>query len=327
MKTRNTLGELIAMKKAILDKCLNKELLCQEGAKLLTMHPKSFSRLKSRYAQYGESILVPRKTGPKDAPPPNRTPEYIENIVCDLAIKYSRLGPVDLSDQLKQEYGLFLNQSTVYRILKRKKIRYGYERIQEEKRKPKLYCLETPGLEVQLDACYPFGRGRKLVCFDAIDDCSRWVAAQMYDRETAANAILFVKYLIANVPFRIQRIRIDNRYGHELKEFCQLIGIEVITIEAREPTQNGKIERFHKTIKHEFFWRYCGFYDDHNLIQCRLNQWLSWYNTKRKHSGYGMNRMTPQMKIAASLFNSLYIIPQEKVTLTLQSQNLPKIKF
>jgi transposase len=216
MRTRNTQESLIAMKKAILDKCINKELKCKDGAKLLNLHPKSFSRLKSNYIRYGENILVPNKTGPKGSPP-NKTPEYIENIVCGLAIEYSRLGPVDIADMLLEKHGIKLDQSTVFRILQRKRIRYYRQQIKPYKSKSKLYCLETPGLEVQLDACYPFGRGRKLVCFDAIDDCSRWVLAKLYRRETADNAIDFVKLLVSRAPFRVQRIRVDNRYGHKLK--------------------------------------------------------------------------------------------------------------
>jgi hypothetical protein len=50
-----------------------------------------------------------------------------------------------------------------------------------------------------------------------------------------------------------------------------------------------------------------------------LQQWLAYYNEKRRHGGYGMNRLTPIQKIAAALFNSLNIIPRKKVTLTMQS--------
>ena len=61
---RNTQGELIAMKKNILDACINKQMKCKDGAKTLVMHPKSFSRLKKRYIEFGESILIPKKLDP-----------------------------------------------------------------------------------------------------------------------------------------------------------------------------------------------------------------------------------------------------------------------
>ena len=201
--------------------------------------------------------------------------------------------------------------------------RYGirYSLIYEYKPKPKnkLYCLETPGLELQMDAGYPFGRGRQIACFDAIDDCSRLVIAKLYERENAATAIDFVRYLISKAPFRIERIKVDNRYGKELKVFCATMGIEVVTIQAYHPQENGKIERFHKTLKENFFFRYCGFNDSLEEMQYGLNRWLEYYNERRKHYGYGMNGLTPQQKLAGSLFNSICLIRPEKVTLTLQA--------
>lgn len=315
---RNLQGELIAMKKGVLNKCINKQLKCYAGAKLLHMHPKSFSRLKRLYLEHGEAVLVPKKTGPKNSPPPNKTPAHIEHLVCGIAKENRYANILTIAGHFRDN-GIAINPTTVYRILKRNGVRYNYEYHPLPKSKPKLYCLETPGLELQMDACYPFGRGRKLCCFDAIDDCSRLVIARLYDRENAINAIDFVKYLIAKAPFRIQRLRVDNRYGKELRVFCKTMDIEVITIHAYRPQENGKIERFHRTLKEQFFWRYGGFYEDLELLQYRLNRWLVDYNENRKHYGYGMSGLTPQQKLAGSLFESLYIIPKEKVTLTLQT--------
>ena len=324
---RNTQGELIAMKKQIIEKCLNRQLKCKDGANLLQMHPKAFSRLKSRYILDGETALMPKKPGPKRFTPKNRTPEIIEQLVEDLAMKHPNLGPIPLSEELFDKYSIKLDQITVWRILKRRKIRYT-KQYKRWKEKPKFYCLDTPGLELQMDGCYPFGRSRKIVGFDAIDDCSRHVYAKIYERENDDNAIDFVKRLVNNVPFRIQRIRVDNRYGKRFKEYCKLIGIEIIVNDPYTPKQNGKIERFHKTVKGEFFWKYCSFHDDIELLQYKYNQWLNHYNTERRHGGYGMDRMTPSQKIASTLFLSLNNInyPQ-KVTLTLQQYIYVAILF
>ncbi len=165
-----------------MDKFIAREITRNQAASLLQMHPNAVSRPKSRYQKYGVESLIPKKLGPKDyVIPKNRTPKWIEDIIVNLAIKRPDLGPQPLAEELWDKYGIDLDQTTVWRILKRRKIRYTteYKRwvVQE---KPKLYCLDTPGLELQLDACYPFGRARKIVCFDAIDDCSRWVAARLY---------------------------------------------------------------------------------------------------------------------------------------------------
>jgi len=320
MPRRNTQEALIAMKKEILDSCIAKRMKCKDGAKTLHLHPKSFSRLKRHYLEEGEAALVTKPSGPKNGfVAGNRTPKWLEDVVSELAQKNVFSGPMELSDMLFDERSIRLDQSTIFRILRRKRIRYCREYIAPQKQKPQLYCLETPGEELQLDACYPYGRGRQLCCFDAIDDCSRHVVGKMYTRETAANAIDFIKYLIARVPYTVKRIRIDNRSRKQISVFCKSIGIEVIVNVAHQPKQNGKIERFHRTVKNKLFWKHCHIYDDINLIDYKLQQWLVYYNEQRRHGGYGMNRLTPAQKLASSLFNSLYILPLKKVTLTMQS--------
>jgi transposase InsO family protein len=151
------------------------------------------------------------------------------------------------------------------------------------KKDPVLYCLDSPGIELQMDACYPFGRSRKVACFDAIDDCSRWVYADLYQREDDDSAISFVNRLVERAPFRIQRLRVDNRYGKKFVKHCDSLGIEVIANDPYSPQQNGKIERFHKSLKREFFWKYCSYEDPIVSLQVKLYLWINNYNTKRRH--------------------------------------------
>ncbi len=63
-------------------------------------------------------------------------------------------------------------------------------------------------------------------------------------------------------------------------------------------------------------WR---FFDSVDELQYKLNQWINWYNTEKKHGGYGMNNTTRRNKLISSIFNSLCMIPEKKVTLTLQA--------
>lgn len=310
------------MKQEILDACIAKRMKCTEGARLVSMHPKSFSRLKARYQREGMSVLVGQKPGPKRGQPVvNRTTRVREEQIIWFALDHPELGPVPLADALHEQHSITIHPTTIWRILKRYDLRYGvnYQRI---KQPPQLYCLDQPGLELQFDACYPYGRARKLASFDAIDDCSRLVYGHCYERETIVNAIRFVHDLIARVPFTIQRLRVDNRYGKSFKKYCETnLGIEVIVNEPYHPQQNGKIERFHKTLKREFYLRYTSFHDSMEMINYRLGQWLEYYNYQRKHTGYGMHRMTPAQKIAATMLEASaiqYVFYPHKVTGTLQ---------
>jgi len=48
---RKTLGELIAMKKQVLDKMIYREINRSQAAGLLSMHPNAVSRLKKRISR------------------------------------------------------------------------------------------------------------------------------------------------------------------------------------------------------------------------------------------------------------------------------------
>ena len=321
---RNTQGELIAMKKAVLDSCIGKEMKCKDGAKLLQMHPNAFSRLKRHYLERGYQVLIPAKPGPKNHQAPNKTPEHIEAMVVKLGFEHSDFGPVPLAEALDDLYQVRLDPVTVWRILKRKRVRYTeqYQRI--ERTKPKLYCLDEPGAELQLDGSYPFGRARKIICFDAIDDCSRRAHSKLYEgTETTERAIDFVKELIEVSPFIIQQIRIDNRLGMRFDQYCENLDIKVVRNDPYEPTQNGKVERYHKTVKYKLFWMCFRYQDNLESLRYKLNLWLGYYNEHRRHGGYGMDRQTPNGKIASVLAKNLYNTftlqgyPQ-KVTSTLQ---------
>ena len=323
---RNSQEELIAMKKEIFDKYLDKQIGVKAGAELLKMHPKAFFRLLARYRQYGLAVLVPKKTGPKSGMANNRTPAWIEDLVVQIAFDQRSIGPVLITESLEENHKIKLNQSTIYRILKRRKARYFKNYPKIERQKPKLYCLDTPGEELQLDASFPFGRSRKIACFSAIDDCARYDFSKCYAWETTENAIKFVNELVQKAPFNIKSIRIDNKLKKSFKAYCENeLGIKVIVNDPYMPQQNGKVERFHKTLKSNFFWRHVGFHDTMEEINYKLGFWLNYYNYERKHGGYGMDRLTPVQKIAQTLLystaNQLIINPQ-LVALTLQSHSI-----
>lgn len=55
------------------------------------------------------------------------------------------------------------------------------------------------------------------------------------------------------------------------------------------------------------------------LLEYKLTHYYQYYNFERRHGGFGMNRLTPAQKIAATLFHSLnFISYQQKATGTLQ---------
>jgi len=322
MTTKDTKHNLMLVKKNVLDRYIKRILSRSEVAKLLSMHSNAVSRLKDNYLKHGDCVLVGRKTGPKsNFRPHNRTPEGIEDIIAAEGSKHPELGPKPLADHLEEARGIKTDSTTVWRILKRKGIRYAtqYKRFKQE---PKLYCLDTPGKMLQMDACYPFGRSRDLASFDAIDDCSRIVYGKAYDVENDQNAMDFVTELLAHTSFPIKAIKVDNRYGQDFKTYCeQVLHLQIIYNDPYHPEQNGKIERYHRTLKQEFYYRYVVFSDSFDIMNYKYRLWQGHYNGKRRHYGYGMDGLTPQQKLNQAnlqLMANRIINQTGKVTLTLQ---------
>lgn len=220
------------------------------------------------------------------------------------------LGPVPLAWKLEKEENIRLNATTIWRILKRRKVRYGtnYSRYKEDS---KLYSYDEPGAELQFDTSFPFGRKREVVSFDAIDDCSRFVLADLYETNTIKNAVDFIHRLVSVFPGRIKAIRTDNQFDtKEFRECLTSYGITHIVNPPYTPEHNGKIERFHKTMKREFYWRCIRPTDDLEYIRYQLKLWLYHYNYERPHSGLKMNGRTPAQKLASSYLEAHYnLIP------------------
>jgi IS30 family transposase len=325
MATKDTKHNLMLVKKNILERYVKQLLTRTEVSELLGMHPNAVSRLKASYLAHGDAVLVGRKTGPKsNFRPKNRTAGEVERVVVAEGQRHPELGPRPLADHLLEVHRVRVDQATVWRILKREKVRYTttYKRFVQE---PKLYCLDTPGKVLQMDACYPFGRSRDLASFDAVDDCSRHVYGRAYEHEDDRSAMDFATRLVASVPFTVQALRVDNRYGKAFQVYCeQVLHVRVIYNDPYCPQQNGKVERYHRTLKQEFYYRHVAFGDSFDTINYRYALWQGYYNGERRHYGYGMDGLTPRQKLTQATLQGMAnaIINQGKVTRTLQQYKI-----
>jgi hypothetical protein len=114
-----------------------------------------------------------------------------------------------ISDQVLEMYNISIDQSTVYRILKRRKIRYYYG-YHGSKRKRILYVKDIPGRELQLDVSFPWGYQRKLCIYTAIDDASRFVISGIYINHTETSTLHFVKRVISESKYKVRAFRTDQ---------------------------------------------------------------------------------------------------------------------
>ncbi len=306
------------MKVQIVEQILGKKMKVVAAARALGKSRRIVHRWMKTYLTLGPDALYPKKPGPKTGTAWNRTPEEKEKLVTQLAEKHPFEGPLPLSRRFEEATGEPLDPSTVYRIIRRCGHRYGRP-THIPRKKPLLYVKGFPGEEMQMDTCFPFGRSRKLVCFDAIDDCSRWPEAKLYERRTEENAIHFLRYLVNRVPFRIRAIRTDRgrEFSKKFTEECRRLGIEHIRNAGYSPEDNGKIERWHGTLKKDLVWPH--FHPDAPLseLQYLLSLWLNAFRFKRAHTGLGMNGKTPAERLIHHYSNPT----AESVNLILQQNN------
>ncbi|HLE06808.1 MAG TPA: IS481 family transposase, partial [Candidatus Nanoarchaeia archaeon] len=289
-------SQYMQLKEQKLKNIINKEKTVILVAEELRVSRQTIHKWLARYKRFGIDGLITRKrTGSKTAP--NRTSEAIEQLVINIANKYWNDGVVTLHDHLLFENNIDINPSTIYRILKRNNVRYTtIYPATRQKWKKQLYAHQLPGLELQMDTKYPYGYKQGKVIYTIIDDASRWVFAWSYDTANTNNTLDFLTKVLYRAPFLIHQIRTDQ--GKEfiaikVREYLKSNNIKHRLNTPYCPEENGKIERFHRTLNEKGL-RF-GFKpsDSLELMQYRLNLFLHYYNYRKKHRGLGMAGVTP----------------------------------
>ena len=83
--------------------------------------------------------------------------------------------------------------------------------------------------------------------------------------------------------------------NHEYQLYLAIEDIDHSKTKARHPQTNGICERFHRTIKEEFYdiaFRK-KIYSTLDDLQADLDQWMAYYNAERPHSGKYCDGRTP----------------------------------
>ena len=297
---------------------LTKKRSVASVAESFNVSRQSVSKWISRYRLYGEDGLVPARPWPKPKRLSdgsmgfavyNKTSSELETKICTLAHQMPEMGTRELAWRIESITGEQIDQSTIYRILKRNTVRYTRDTEYQRRKKLKRYCLEVPGQEVQLDVCFPFWKTRPEVQYDAIDDCSRFIVSRVHSDHCVRASIEFIWNLLGTPPYNITPIRAIRtdcwmEFWPGFTEFLTKLGIEHRKNPPYTPQHNGKVERYHGTL-----WKHMGEYSlfiDIHEYRYKLKLFTDFYNFHRPHGWYGMLNMTPHEKLGYSLLkNSL----------------------
>lgn len=234
-----------------------------------------------------------------------------------------RVGPDRLSDELR------VPARTVSRILRRHHMPYLFECdpltgevIRASKTTTVRYVRERPGELVHVDVkkigkipdgggWRAWGRGnvkrKTRVGYDyihsAVDDNSRLAYSEICDDEkgntTAGFMIRAAAFFAAQGIDRIEAVMTDNHWSYThsqaFSDSLKALGAEHVTIRPHCPWQNGKVERFNRTLQTE--WAYQQIFSSNSERAQALQPWLDYYNQRRKHSSLGrrppISRVSP----------------------------------
>ena len=300
--SEKTIKNLVETRKRVVVDVNQRQLSVDAGARILGMSRQGFWKLRRKVNEFGLDAVVGRKRGPKAYQRPhNRKSKWIEETVERFFNLYG-VGP-DRMVWLLEDCGIIVSRATVYRILVRRRL--VTPKCKEKRRPVTLYTKGYPGEEVQIDTTEPMGKsGPTLIT--AVDDFSRWGMGDCYWGNRSEQAAEFLRRMVMSAPFPIKAVRTDN--GSEFKKYfiicCQELDIRIIRNPVHHPTSNGKVERLHRTIEEECFWRVAAKPDDLDYARYWLSRYLGWYNTKRRHGGYGMKGRTPQQRIEDYIINN-----------------------
>jgi transposase InsO family protein len=301
-----------------------------QACKIMGYSRDSFYRFKELYDEQGEEGL--RELSRRKPNRKNRVDPLVEEAVLAIALENPALGQLRVSNTLKQE-GIFVSPGGVRSIWLRHDLETFKKRLKvlEEKAAAENLVLtetqlqamekakeqreahgeietEHPGYLGAQDTYYVGtikGIGR-IYQQTFIDTFSKIGFTKLY---TSKHAITAADLLNDRVlpwyeeqEVRLLRILTDRgtEYNgsienHEFQLYLAIEDIDHSKTKARHPQTNGICERFHRTIKEEFYeiaFRK-KIYKSLEELQADLDQWITYYNAERPHSGKYCDGRTP----------------------------------
>ena len=197
-----------------------------------------------------------------------------------------------------------ISSSTIGRIIKEKKIYHQRQKVThygkikiikktKKLRKPKGFKAQQSGDLIEIDTIVRFDWGIKRYIITAIDINTRFAFAYVYKNHNSNSAKDFLKKLEEIYPYKIKRIQTDNgsEFHKHFKDYLKKKRITHYWNYKGQPSKNGHIEKYNRTIQEEFIDQHSVLLEDIANFNKRLMEYLIWYNTKRPH--WSLNLISP----------------------------------
>jgi len=163
----------------------------------------------------------------------------------------------------------------------------------ERKQRRKDYMPQQPGDLVQIDSISYVGERLKRYFVTAVDLVCGFGFAYCYPKLNSLNARDFYQKFTSVAPFTVKHIQTDNG-GEFQKHFQGFIRAQPVTHfhnYPHHPQSNAHVERFNRTLKYQHLRFNDHNFDDLNLTNRNLMDYLVWFNTEKPHRS--LNKLPP----------------------------------
>ena len=221
-------------------------------------------------------------------------PEEAERILV-LARAYPELSSRELALRIVDAEGWYISESTIFRTLKREGLikpaeivgfKAGKEYHRNTKRPNELWATDCSHIKI-IDWGWYY-------LVTVMDDYSRFILAWELKSDMTSNSLIDVVQKAVDatgmtdvtVEDRTMLLS-DNGPGYISRQFgdcLRLVGIRHILASPYHPQTNGKIERYHRTIKGELSLMP---YEMPGELEEAIRAFIAHYNYQRYHEGLG----------------------------------------
>ena len=163
-------------------------------------------------------------------------------------------------------------------------------------RKPAKYKATHSGECRDLDSMEFRQYGKKLYVVVVQDEATNLMYARGTNSHTSRSAREILEKAHNYLPWdKYSIILTDNgsEFGKEFAKHIKECGATHYHTYPKTPKQNARCERVNRTIQDEFMIKYGNLlFDNINLFNKKLDEYIHWYNFKRVHARFG-NKITP----------------------------------
>lgn len=257
----------------------------------------TFYRWSKQYQEEGVEGLIDHRPNPRQFW--NRIPQEVKQQVVDLALKHPDHSPRQIAWLFTDEKGHFISESSTYRILRR------FDLVESpaftvlsaaDKFKHPTRCVNELW---QTDFTYFKIQGWGWYYLSTVlDDFSRYILAWKLTPTMAANDVRDT-LLIALARTGLDHVLVEHRprllsdngscyVSKELKFFLERKHIEHIRGAPYHPMTQGKIERYHRSMKHIVNLQN---YFLPGELETQIASFVDYYNHQRYHES--LDNLTP----------------------------------